>query len=246
MIEHDWQSYLNDDFLLYFAARIRSVTLTSVWGFVLALKCWRNLIFLSKRVDQNVLFKEFLWLKNAPLCYICWIAYSNQESPMLFLLTPFVHKQDGRHMQNIVNMRGVSLVASSPVRHDSPVQTPLDVHSYHPPWKAFADYALHHDVDPNAPHFQHLVNQVNDNYTSLKCTRDLKWDKKMPNSKDLLDKRKEKREERTARYARVLWEVTEWRSMFDSLEFTRFFSILSWLSKSRENQISWLKVNMIW
>lgn len=57
-------------------------------------------------------------------------------------------------------MRGVALVASSPVQHDSPVQHPIEVQSYRPPWKAFADYALHHDLDPNAPHFQHLVNQV--------------------------------------------------------------------------------------
>lgn len=69
-------------------------------------------------------------------------------------------EKDGRQLQNIVNMRGVPLVATSPVRHDSPVQHPLDVQSYHPPWKAFTDYALHHDVDPNAPHFQHLVNQM--------------------------------------------------------------------------------------
>ena len=74
--------------------------------------------------------------------------------------------QDGRQLQNIVNMRGVPLVASSPVQHDSPVHHPIEVQTYRPPWKAFADYALHHDVDPNAPHFQHLVNQVR----SDRCT----------------------------------------------------------------------------
>lgn len=68
--------------------------------------------------------------------------------------------QDGRHLQNIANMRGVPLVASSPMRHDSPVQHPLEVQSYQPPWKAFADYALQSDIDPHGPHFQHLVSQV--------------------------------------------------------------------------------------
>lgn len=52
------------------------------------------------------------------------------------------------------------MVAGSPVRHESPVQVPIEVQSYQPPWKAFADYAMHHDVDPSAPHFQHLINQV--------------------------------------------------------------------------------------
>lgn len=70
-------------------------------------------------------------------------------------------------MHNIANMRGVPLVATSPVRHESPVQHPLEVQSYHPPWKAFADYALQHEADPNAPHFQHLVNQVNGQLDTL-------------------------------------------------------------------------------
>lgn len=63
---------------------------------------------------------------------------------------------------NIGNMRGVPLIASSPVRHESPVQmNPMDVHSYQPPWRALADYAsMQQDIDPSAPQFQHLVSQV--------------------------------------------------------------------------------------
>ena len=64
---------------------------------------------------------------------------------------------------SIGQMRGVPMVAGSPVRHDSPVPmgAGLDVHSYQPPWKALADYAsLQPDIDPNAPQFQHLVSQV--------------------------------------------------------------------------------------
>lgn len=59
-------------------------------------------------------------------------------------------------------MRGVPLIATSPVRHESPVQmNALDVHSYQPPWKALADYAsMQHDIDPSTPQFQHLVSQV--------------------------------------------------------------------------------------
>ncbi|KAI2808251.1 Insulin protein enhancer protein isl-1 [Blomia tropicalis] len=70
-------------------------------------------------------------------------------------------EKDGRQL-NIGQMRGVPLIATSPVRHESPVQmNPLDVHSYQPPWKALADYAsMQPDIDPNAPQFQHLVSQM--------------------------------------------------------------------------------------
>lgn len=99
---------------------------------------------------------------------------------------------------NIGSMRGVPLVASSPIRHDSPMpgMTSLDVHGYQPPWKSLAEYALHHTaggmgpmggpppphphshphphhgmpphlmggigdgINPNAPQFQQIVNQV--------------------------------------------------------------------------------------
>jgi len=69
--------------------------------------------------------------------------------------------QDGRQVQNIANMRGIPLVATSPVRHESPVQRSLEVQTYHPPWKALADYAsMQPDCDPNNQYFQHLVSQV--------------------------------------------------------------------------------------
>ena len=68
-------------------------------------------------------------------------------------------------------MHGIHMVATSPVRHDSPVGGPsgsvpggpVDIQSYEPPWKALSDFALHSDIDrlnPNGPNFQHLVNQV--------------------------------------------------------------------------------------
>lgn len=54
------------------------------------------------------------------------------------------------------------MVASSPVRHDSPIGVlPLEVQAYQPPWKALSDFALHADLEqPHQPAFQQLVNQV--------------------------------------------------------------------------------------
>lgn len=59
-------------------------------------------------------------------------------------------------------MQGIPMVASSPVRHDSPLgMHPLDVQAYQPPWKALSDFALHTDLEQShTPAFQHLVNQV--------------------------------------------------------------------------------------
>ncbi|CAN8011185.1 unnamed protein product, partial [Ixodes pacificus] len=69
--------------------------------------------------------------------------------------------QDGRPL-SLGALRGVPMVASSPVRHEgSASPQPLEVHAYQPPWKALAEYAMHpQDVDPSTPHFQHLVNQM--------------------------------------------------------------------------------------
>ena len=74
--------------------------------------------------------------------------------------------QDGRKL-GYGPMHGIPMVATSPVRHDSPVGPGMigssDIQSYEPPWKALSDFALHTDLDrlnPNTPHFQHLVNQV--------------------------------------------------------------------------------------
>jgi insulin gene enhancer protein ISL-1 len=63
-------------------------------------------------------------------------------------------------------MQGIPMVASSPVRHDSPLNMHgLEVTAYQPPWKALSDFALHADLDngpmnTHTPAFQHLVNQV--------------------------------------------------------------------------------------
>lgn len=75
----------------------------------------------------------------------------------------FFSLQDGRKL-GYGGMQGIPMVASSPVRHESPLGlNPIEVHSYQPPWKALSDFALHTDLDrldPAAPPFQHLVNQV--------------------------------------------------------------------------------------
>lgn len=65
-------------------------------------------------------------------------------------------------------MHGIPMVASSPVRHESPIGiTPQEVLAYQPPWKALSDFALNTDLerlDPNAPSFHHLVSQVQSNF----------------------------------------------------------------------------------
>ena len=75
------------------------------------------------------------------------------------------------------SMQGIPMVASSPVRHDSPLNLHgLDVTSYQPPWKALSDFALHADLDGSngsmnhTPAFQHLVNQVSHTFHILTTT----------------------------------------------------------------------------
>lgn len=62
------------------------------------------------------------------------------------------------------SMQGIPMVASSPVRHESPIGiSPIEVQSYTAPWKALSDFALHQDLDRldmSTPHFQQIVNQV--------------------------------------------------------------------------------------
>lgn len=54
-------------------------------------------------------------------------------------------------------MQGVPMVASSPVRHESPMQAnPVEVQAYQPPWKALSDFAMQSDLDHQPP-FQQLV-----------------------------------------------------------------------------------------
>ena len=74
--------------------------------------------------------------------------------------------QDGRKL-GFGSMQGIPLIASSPVRHESPLGlNPVEVHAFAPPWKALAEFALHNDlerIDPSTPHFQQLINQVSFN-----------------------------------------------------------------------------------
>lgn len=63
-------------------------------------------------------------------------------------------------------IQGIPMIATSPVRHDSPLNFHgLEVTSYQPPWKALSDFALHADLDNNGsrnhtPAIQHLFNQA--------------------------------------------------------------------------------------
>lgn len=78
------------------------------------------------------------------------------------------YTQDGRKL-GYGAMQGIPMVASSPVRHDSPIGVhPLEVQAYQPPWKALSDFALHSDLEqPHQPAFQQLVNQVSYLITKL-------------------------------------------------------------------------------
>jgi len=73
-------------------------------------------------------------------------------------------EKDGRKI-GYGGMQGIPMVATSPVRHESPIGplNPVDIHGYQPPWKALSEFALHTDIDrldPNGPQFQHLVGQM--------------------------------------------------------------------------------------
>lgn len=54
-------------------------------------------------------------------------------------------------------LQGVPMVASSPVRHESPMPhpNPVEVQSYQAPWKALTDFAMQSEIDQ--PPFQQLV-----------------------------------------------------------------------------------------
>lgn len=86
---------------------------------------------------------------------------TNSHQPTIF----YFDTQEGRKI-GYGSMPGIPLIASSPVRHDSPLNLHgLEVTSYQPPWKALSDFALHSDLDHNGvinqtPAFQNLVNQV--------------------------------------------------------------------------------------
>lgn len=75
----------------------------------------------------------------------------------------FWKTQEGKRL-GYGSMQGIPMIASSPVRHESPLgMNPVEVQSYQPPWKALSDFALHTDldrIDTGAPPFQQLVNQV--------------------------------------------------------------------------------------
>ncbi|GBL95123.1 Insulin gene enhancer protein ISL-1 [Araneus ventricosus] len=70
-------------------------------------------------------------------------------------------EKDGRQL-TLGSMRGVPMVATSPVRHESPIQmNPIEVQTYQPPWKALTEYAaMQPDIDPTTPHFQQIVSQM--------------------------------------------------------------------------------------
>lgn len=60
-------------------------------------------------------------------------------------------------------MNGVPLIASAPVKHESPTNFQgYEVTKYQPPWSSFSDFATRMESDDctQTPGFQHLVNQV--------------------------------------------------------------------------------------
>ena len=60
-------------------------------------------------------------------------------------------------------MQGIPLIASPPVKHESPLNFQgYEVTKYQPPWKIFSDYGVQNDSDHciSTPAFRHLVNQV--------------------------------------------------------------------------------------
>lgn len=85
---------------------------------------------------------------------------------LIIILVFPIFLQEGRKL-GYGAMQGIPMIASSPVRHDSPLNLQgIDVQTYQPPWKALSDFALHADLDSNGainthtPAFQQLVNQV--------------------------------------------------------------------------------------
>eukprot|EP00090_Calanus_glacialis_P030065 TRINITY_DN4832_c0_g1_i2.p1 TRINITY_DN4832_c0_g1~~TRINITY_DN4832_c0_g1_i2.p1 ORF type:complete len:198 (-),score=28.70 TRINITY_DN4832_c0_g1_i2:419-955(-) len=57
-------------------------------------------------------------------------------------------------------MNGIPMVATSPVRQDSPLGiSPVDISGYHPHWKSLTDFALRSDIDHSSPHFNSLISQ---------------------------------------------------------------------------------------
>ncbi|CAG9799093.1 unnamed protein product [Chironomus riparius] len=62
-------------------------------------------------------------------------------------------------------MHGIPLIASPPVKHESPINYQgYEVTKYQPPWKVFSEFAMQNDSEndtrTSTPAFQHLVNQL--------------------------------------------------------------------------------------
>ena len=58
-------------------------------------------------------------------------------------------------------MNGIPMVATSPVRQDSPLGvSSLDITGYHPPWKQLTEFALRPDSDHASPQFSSLVHHM--------------------------------------------------------------------------------------
>ena len=58
-------------------------------------------------------------------------------------------------------MNGIPMVATSPVRQDSPLGvSSLDITGYHPPWKQLTEFALRPDSDHASSQFSSLVHQM--------------------------------------------------------------------------------------
>ncbi|CAI9733992.1 gene enhancer ISL-1-like isoform X1 [Octopus vulgaris] len=72
-------------------------------------------------------------------------------------------EKNGNRLQG--PLQGVPMVASSPVRHESPMQAnPVEVQSYQPAWKALTEFTLQNDLDH--PPFQQLLSSSYDSVES--------------------------------------------------------------------------------
>lgn len=87
--------------------------------------------------------------------------FNNNLKVIEFNFTKYFPLQDGRKL-GFGGMHGIPMVASSPVRHESPIgMTPLEVQAYPAPWKQLHEYVTQHaDLETNSPSFHHLVQQV--------------------------------------------------------------------------------------
>ncbi|KAL1271432.1 hypothetical protein QQF64_030448 [Cirrhinus molitorella] len=85
-----------------------------------------------------------------------WFQNKRCKDKKRSILMKQLQQQQHGDKTNLQGMTGTALVAGSPVRHNHSVSGhPVEVQTYHPPWKALSEFALQSDLDQ--PAFQQLV-----------------------------------------------------------------------------------------